>query len=216
MMLSSDHPVVWPEGEPCRPSFMVIGAPKCGSTSLYDYIASHPNVHPPAVKELCFLSPFKRHLQRNRLTPASSWELYKGALAGSESLAAAYEAKGLSRSSSSLCSSSSSCWRRDGWLIDHVFRFRDCHSNIPGSGTRSIYRCSSSRCYCLLRTHSLLLKVSCRGGCSYRRLHRVSLLRQNGHSQVFILHDCAIGLSGSGSGGCGFSFPPFQLVTKPF
>ena len=44
--------VVWPAGTPCKPQFMIIGAPKCGTTSLYTYIASHPEVQRPALKEL--------------------------------------------------------------------------------------------------------------------------------------------------------------------
>ena len=36
--------VAWPTAQPCRPRFFVIGAPKCGTTSLHDYIAQHPQV----------------------------------------------------------------------------------------------------------------------------------------------------------------------------
>ena len=83
--LSHDSPT-WPAELPCKPSFMVIGAPKCGSTSLFHYLAEHPQVQQPGVKELCYFSDFKRHLQRYRATPAMSWEQYTAGFAGAESL----------------------------------------------------------------------------------------------------------------------------------
>ena len=53
-----DNPAVpheWAPTVPCKPSFMLIGGPKCGSTSLFQYLEAHPQVHHPAQKELCFL-----------------------------------------------------------------------------------------------------------------------------------------------------------------
>jgi len=34
-----------------KPNFLIVGAPKCGTTALYKYIGSHPNVFMPEVKE---------------------------------------------------------------------------------------------------------------------------------------------------------------------
>jgi hypothetical protein len=34
-----------------RPTFFIIGAPKCGTTSLYEYLRTHPNVFMPWLKE---------------------------------------------------------------------------------------------------------------------------------------------------------------------
>ncbi len=34
-----------------RPSFLVLGAPKCGTTSLCHYLAQHPEVFVPPEKE---------------------------------------------------------------------------------------------------------------------------------------------------------------------
>lgn len=34
-----------------RPNFFIVGAPKCGTTALFDYLSSHPNVFLPAFKE---------------------------------------------------------------------------------------------------------------------------------------------------------------------
>lgn len=44
--------------ETLRPSFFIIGSAKCGTTSLFRYIVSHPDVLPPIVKEIdYFLHP---------------------------------------------------------------------------------------------------------------------------------------------------------------
>lgn len=34
-----------------RPDFFIVGAPKCGTTSLYAYLRQHPDIYLPAVKE---------------------------------------------------------------------------------------------------------------------------------------------------------------------
>ena len=38
----------------CRPSFLIIGAGKSGTSSLYYYLAAHPAVHPAVQKQLQF------------------------------------------------------------------------------------------------------------------------------------------------------------------
>src|SRR5688572_9664509 len=42
-------------GEPsnvaARPSFFIVGAPKCGTTALYEYLRPHPNIFMPEIKE---------------------------------------------------------------------------------------------------------------------------------------------------------------------
>ena len=40
--------------QPARPSFMIIGAEKCGTTSLYQYLRKHPSVLTPIEKEIDF------------------------------------------------------------------------------------------------------------------------------------------------------------------
>ncbi len=39
-----------------KPSFLIIGAPKCGTSSLYSYITEHPNVISPLLKEINFFN----------------------------------------------------------------------------------------------------------------------------------------------------------------
>lgn len=82
--------VVWPADAACKPSFMVIGAPKSGSTSLFTYLAEHPQVQRPAVKEACFFSPFKRSMQfRQSTAPSRSWSLYTAGFAGADAFSQA-------------------------------------------------------------------------------------------------------------------------------
>lgn len=40
-----------------RPNFFVIGAPKCGTTSMYEYLALHPQVYMSPVKEPRYFAP---------------------------------------------------------------------------------------------------------------------------------------------------------------
>jgi hypothetical protein len=40
-----------------RPNFFIIGAPKSGTTSLYDYLEGHPDVYEAPVKEPFYFSP---------------------------------------------------------------------------------------------------------------------------------------------------------------
>lgn len=37
-----------------KPDFQIVGAPKCGTTALYEYLAQHPDVFVPHAKELHF------------------------------------------------------------------------------------------------------------------------------------------------------------------
>jgi hypothetical protein len=39
-----------------RPNFFIVGAPKCGTTALYEYLRPHPNVFMPKVKEPHFFA----------------------------------------------------------------------------------------------------------------------------------------------------------------
>jgi hypothetical protein len=53
------------------PDTFIIGAPKSGTTSLYEYLRGHPDVFMPAVKEPCY---FARDLARDR---AGSFLVYE-------------------------------------------------------------------------------------------------------------------------------------------
>jgi len=46
----------WPTGLRVGPQFMVIGAMKCGTTSLYSYLVSHPRIISAARKEVRFFN----------------------------------------------------------------------------------------------------------------------------------------------------------------
>ena len=38
------------------PNFFIVGAPKCGTTALYEYLRAHPNVFMPELKEPHFFA----------------------------------------------------------------------------------------------------------------------------------------------------------------
>ncbi len=40
------------------PHFIIIGAQKCGTTSLYEYLIKHPSIYPAAVKEVGFFDRY--------------------------------------------------------------------------------------------------------------------------------------------------------------
>ncbi|MCC3438022.1 MAG: sulfotransferase [Microcoleus sp. PH2017_40_RAT_O_B] len=48
--------VKWNSTQLREPDFIIIGSPRCGTTSLYKYITSHPQILPAANKEICFFS----------------------------------------------------------------------------------------------------------------------------------------------------------------
>jgi hypothetical protein len=57
------------------PNLFIVGAPKCGTTSLYKYLQQHPDVFFPEIKEPGFFDT--DHLRPNRLTTQQYLELYK-------------------------------------------------------------------------------------------------------------------------------------------
>ena len=76
-----------------RPDFFIVGAPKCGTTALYDYLSQHPEVFVPEKKEIHFfgrdlyaptylrderkyLSLFAGARDEKRVGEASVWYLY--------------------------------------------------------------------------------------------------------------------------------------------
>jgi hypothetical protein len=76
-----------------RPDFFIVGAPKCGTTAMMDYLKQHPDVFVPERKELDFfgsdlvfkgrrlteaeyLSFFSRATTKKRAGEASVWYLY--------------------------------------------------------------------------------------------------------------------------------------------
>ncbi|WOD36908.1 sulfotransferase domain-containing protein [Nodosilinea sp. E11] len=42
----------WDNSFQRQPNFLIVGFPKCGTTSLYSYLASHPKILPTATKEI--------------------------------------------------------------------------------------------------------------------------------------------------------------------
>lgn len=53
-----------------QPDFLIIGAQKCGSTSLYNYVTKHPDILPAKAKELHF---FNNYRGKNNFNKGISW-----------------------------------------------------------------------------------------------------------------------------------------------
>jgi hypothetical protein len=49
------------------PNFLIIGAPKCGTTSLYEYLAQHPEVYMSPVKEPCYFLYAEAGIERDEV-----------------------------------------------------------------------------------------------------------------------------------------------------
>lgn len=86
-------------GDARLPDFFIVGAPKCGTTALYDYLRQHPQIFMPFHKEpLFFGSDLQRRYGRmspteyaalfrdarhdQRVGEASTWYLYSSTAAG--------------------------------------------------------------------------------------------------------------------------------------
>jgi hypothetical protein len=61
------------------PDFFVVGAPKCGTTALVDYLKGHPEVFIPAKKELNHFGADLRIADRPRPTRAQYLQFFAGA-----------------------------------------------------------------------------------------------------------------------------------------
>ncbi len=59
-----------------RPNFFIIGAPKSGTTSLYDYLNGHPDVYMSPVKEPFYFSPDVRGGLRRRFNHGEDDDKY--------------------------------------------------------------------------------------------------------------------------------------------
>jgi hypothetical protein len=85
-----------------QPNFLIIGAPKCGTTALYAVLARHPQIYMSQRKEPFFFAfenlppdftdpggePFRRHA-------VTDWESYQTLFAGAASHSAVGEASAL-------------------------------------------------------------------------------------------------------------------------
>jgi len=83
-----------------RPDFFIVGAPRCGTTSLYTYLRQHPQIFMPEIKEPHFLADdlnytslfmksedeylklFTGAAEGQRIGEASAWYLYSRKAAG--------------------------------------------------------------------------------------------------------------------------------------
>jgi tetratricopeptide (TPR) repeat protein len=60
----SSHPQLvkesWDQSQKRQPDFLILGFPKCGTTSLYAYLTSHPQILPAVSKELLYFTHSER------------------------------------------------------------------------------------------------------------------------------------------------------------
>lgn len=61
------------------PDFYIVGAPKAGTTSLYGYLAGHPDIFLPGRKELRYFGSDLAHRRRHELSEAEFLDHYAGA-----------------------------------------------------------------------------------------------------------------------------------------
>ena len=61
------------------PDFYIVGAPKAGTTSLYEYLAGHPGIFLPQRKELRYFGADLAHRRRHQLSEAEFLDHYAGA-----------------------------------------------------------------------------------------------------------------------------------------
>jgi Sulfotransferase family len=64
------------------PDFYIVGAPKAGTTSLYEYLADHPGIFLPQRKELRYFGADLAHRHRRDLSAAEFLDHYAGAAPG--------------------------------------------------------------------------------------------------------------------------------------
>lgn len=70
--------------EPIRPNFLIIGAPRCGTTSLHDMLGQHPDIFMSAIKEPHFFAGLDFPFPDNEILkitkdPATYQALFAGA-----------------------------------------------------------------------------------------------------------------------------------------
>lgn len=75
-----------------RPDFFIIGAPKSGTTSLYDYLSGHPDVYTSPVKEPFYFSPDVQGGLRRRFSYGTDEAKYLAMFEGAGDRARAGEA----------------------------------------------------------------------------------------------------------------------------
>jgi hypothetical protein len=74
----------WSLTLPRRPNLFIVGAPKCGTTSLYEYLEGHPDVYMSPVKEPMYFCPDARGGQRRRFEYGEEEQAYLDLFAGAD------------------------------------------------------------------------------------------------------------------------------------
>lgn len=65
-----------------RPDFFIVGAPKCGTTSLHQYLRQHPGIFMPEIKEVKYFGTDRQPRHTPKLSLAEYLSLFEAAPAG--------------------------------------------------------------------------------------------------------------------------------------
>lgn len=57
------------------PNFIIIGAARCGTTSVYQYLRQHPQICMSTIKETNYFAYLASHLPGSRIVPATPWKV---------------------------------------------------------------------------------------------------------------------------------------------
>lgn len=64
-----------------RPNLIIAGVNKAGTTSLFDYLATHPDIYPSSIKETCYFLPIR---YGQPVPPVASYESFFSGYRGQE------------------------------------------------------------------------------------------------------------------------------------
>jgi hypothetical protein len=64
---------------PVRPNFFLVGAPKCGTSALFEHLGRHPQIFVPALKEPHFFGADQEFLKSRRITLDEYLALFRDA-----------------------------------------------------------------------------------------------------------------------------------------
>src|SRR6476661_1903979 len=64
--------------KPRRPDFFIVGAPKCGTTAMNDYLRQHPQIFMPERKDISYFG-MDLKFERPRISGEEYLSLFRGA-----------------------------------------------------------------------------------------------------------------------------------------
>ena len=62
-----------------KPNFLIVGAPKCGTTAMWKYLQAHPDVFLSPRKDMHYFGSDLRFSKRKRFSEAEYLQFFAGA-----------------------------------------------------------------------------------------------------------------------------------------